>query len=129
LLAGLLALPEGIDAAYATGCDVPLLVPAVVQRMIELVGSADIAVPVTDGYHHPLSAVYRRSVVPHIERLLAADRLRPTFLFDEVPTRLVTAAELADVDPAQATLENLNQPADYFRALRMAGFEAPEERG
>jgi molybdopterin-guanine dinucleotide biosynthesis protein A len=127
LLAGLLALPEGVDAAYVTGCDVPLLVPAFVSRMIELVGSADIAVPQTDGIHHPLSAVYRRSVVPYIERLLAAEHLRPTFLFDAVPTRLVMAAELTDVDPTLATLENLNQPADYFRALDQAGFVPPAE--
>ena len=42
--AGLSALPESIDAAYITSCDVPLLVPAFVERMIELMGDHDIAV-------------------------------------------------------------------------------------
>src|SRR5262245_33211597 len=36
LLAGLSALPKSIDAAYATSCDVPLLVPAFVERMMAL---------------------------------------------------------------------------------------------
>ena len=36
LRAGLKALPESVAAAYVTSCDVPLLVPAFVERMIEL---------------------------------------------------------------------------------------------
>src|SRR5205085_4640959 len=36
LRAGLTALPAGVEMAYATSCDVPLLVPAFVERMVEL---------------------------------------------------------------------------------------------
>src|SRR6185436_5576771 len=36
LRVGLNALPVDVDAAYVTSCDVPLLVPAFAQRMIEL---------------------------------------------------------------------------------------------
>src|SRR5688500_14580477 len=42
--AGLRALPESIDAAYITSCDVPLLVPAFVERMIDLMADLAIAV-------------------------------------------------------------------------------------
>ena len=73
-----------------TSCDVPLLVPAFVQRLIELLGEHDIAVMEIDGFTHPLSAVYRRTTrLPLIEDLLAHDRLRPAFLFDAVRTRRV----------------------------------------
>jgi molybdopterin-guanine dinucleotide biosynthesis protein A len=72
LRAGLSALPEAVDAAYVTSCDVPLLVPAFAQRMFDLLGEHDIAVMEIDGFTHPLSAVYRRTTLPHIESLLAA---------------------------------------------------------
>ena len=72
-----------------TSCDVPLLVPEFARRMIDLLGEDDIAVMEIDGFAHPLSAVYRRRTLPHIEALLAADRLRPAFLFDAVRTRRV----------------------------------------
>src|SRR6185295_5472848 len=36
LRAGLKALPDGVDTAYVTSCDVPLLVPGFVRRMIDL---------------------------------------------------------------------------------------------
>lgn len=119
LRAGLKALPESIEAAYVTSCDVPLLVPAFVERMIELLGDHDIAVMEVDGFPHPLSAVYRRDTLPHVESLLANDRLRPVFLFDAVRTRRVQPEEMTVVDPELRTLRNLNTNEDYLAALKL----------
>jgi molybdopterin-guanine dinucleotide biosynthesis protein A len=119
--AGLSALPASVDAAYITSCDVPLLVPAFVERMIDLMGDHDIAVMEIDGFPHPLSAIYRRDTLPHVERLLAADRLRPVFLFDAVRTRRVKPEEMTVVDPELRTLRNLNTPEEYRAALAAAG--------
>ena len=117
LRAGLKALPPSVDAAYVTSCDVPLLVPGFVERMLELLGEHDIAVMEIDGFTHPLSAVYRRSVLPQVEALLAQDRLRPFFLFEAMRTRRVTPAEMREVDPDLRTLRNLNTREDYEAAL------------
>ena len=121
LRVGLKALPEGVDAVYATSCDVPLLVPAFVERMIALVGDNDIAVMEIDGFTHPLSAVYRRGVLPQIESLLDQNRLRPAFLFQAVPTRRVAPEEMVAADPKLQTLRNLNTREDYLAALADAG--------
>lgn len=119
--AGLSALPPSIDAAYITSCDVPLLVPAFVERMITLMGDDDIAVMEIDGFPHPLSAIYRRTVLPHVNTLIAQDRLRPIYLFDTVRARRVMPGEMAAVDPDLKTLRNLNTPHDYRSALADAG--------
>jgi molybdopterin-guanine dinucleotide biosynthesis protein A len=121
LRAGLKALPDSVDSAYVTSCDVPLLVPAFVERMIELMGDHDIAVMEIDGFTHPLSAIYRRDTLPHIELLLAQDRLRPAFLFDAVRTRRVQTVEMTAVDPELRTLRNLNTRDDYLKALADQG--------
>ena len=120
LRAGLKALPEEVDAAYVTSCDVPLLVPGFVRQMLDLAHGYDVAVMEIDGFTHPLSAVYRRSTLTHIEELLAHDRLRPLFLFEAVKTRRVSPKEMT-ADPALATLRNLNTREDYERALADAG--------
>lgn len=117
LAAGLATLKGRADAVYLSSCDVPFLRPAFVCRLIELLGDHAICVPKVGDYHHPLAAVYRLDVLPAVRRLLAEDRLRPVFLFDGVPTRVVEAAELADVDPTFQTLRNLNTPQDYEAAL------------
>jgi molybdopterin-guanine dinucleotide biosynthesis protein A len=121
LAAGLEALSERAQAAYVSSCDVPFLRPAFVRRMVELLGDSRIAVPDVGSYRHPLAAVYRVEVLDVVRRLLAEDRLRPAFLFDQVATRFVRASELEDADPGLQTLRNLNTPEDYEAALREAG--------
>lgn len=118
LAAGLTALQGKAEAAYLSSCDVPFLKPAFVRRLIDLLGDNSIAVPRANGYHHPLAAVYRIQVLPTVQHLLDENRLRPFFLFEAVPTRVVEASELADVDPELQTLRNLNAPEDYEAALR-----------
>ncbi len=120
---GLRALSDRCDAAFVTGCDVPLLVPDFIRRMIGLSAGFDVAVPHVGGHDEPLSAVYRTGVLAEVESLLAANRLRPAFLFDEVRTRRVVAEELVDVDPELDSLANVNSPADYRAALARAGLE------
>ncbi len=143
LAAGLRATPETVDAVYATSCDVPLLQPTFVRRMFDLLYDQvpplpsplprggregtkpeyDIVVPRDGEFHHPLAAVYRRSVLPSVEKLLSADRLRLRYLFEEVRTREINVEDLRSVDPDLHTLKNLNAPDDYQAALRLAGFK------
>lgn len=120
LAAGLEALRGKADAAYLSSCDVPLLQPAFVRRLVDLLGDHDIAVPEVGGYRHPLAAVYRVEVAGIALRLLAEGRLRPAFLFDQARTRIVRPEELAHVDPDFQSLRNLNTPAEYEEALRAA---------
>jgi molybdopterin-guanine dinucleotide biosynthesis protein A len=122
LATGLQALESRIDAVYVTSCDVPLLEPAFVRRMFELLGDYDVAVPFDGEHHHPLAAVYRPGVLPQVERLLADGRMRPFFLFSEVATREVPVEELRAVDPKLGTLLNLNREAEYQAALATAGY-------
>jgi molybdopterin-guanine dinucleotide biosynthesis protein A len=128
LRAGLRALPESVNIAYVTSCDVPLLVPDFVTQMFELLGDHDIAVMEIDGFPHPLSAVYRRNTLPKVEALLAQDKLRPVFLFDAVRTRCVLPEEMRSADPELRTLRNLNTREDYLEALRDAGLSGLSAR-
>ena len=131
LAAGLATLPDPIDLAYATATDVPFLQPHWITRLAELLGGDDLAIPCIDGYYHPLAALYRRrAVLPAIEDLLNANRLRPVFLVEAVPARIVTEAEMRAVDPELRSLRNLNHPGDYQQALRDAGLgdEDPLDR-
>ncbi len=118
LAAGLAALDGLADAVYLSSCDVPFLRPAFVRRLVEMLGDNAVCVPRVGDFHHPLAAVYRLSVIDAVRRLLAENRLRPVFLFESVPTRIVNAEELRDADPTFQSLRNLNTPEDYQAALR-----------
>jgi len=125
LLAGLTALDGRADAAYVSSCDVPFLQPRFIGRLVELLGDSMICMPYVGGYYHSLAAIYRIGVRNAVGRLLAENRLRPYFLCEMVPTRVVQADELVDVDPTLQSLRNLNAPEEYEAALRdAAGNEA-----
>jgi molybdopterin-guanine dinucleotide biosynthesis protein A len=123
----LAAIREDVEAAFVTGCDVPFLVPDLVRELVRRVEGYDVVVPVEGDRHHPLAAVYRTAVLPEVEKLLAAGRLRPVFLYDSVRTKRVPVADLRTVDPDLRTLANLNHPVDYLSALAEAGFDLPED--
>jgi molybdopterin-guanine dinucleotide biosynthesis protein A len=125
LAAGLTALSGRAEAAFLSSCDVPFLRAACVRRLIDLLGEHAICVPQVGDFHHPLAAVYRLEVAREVAALLAEDRLRPVFLFERVPTRVVTASELADVDPNCESLRNLNTPEEYERALARSLLPTP----
>lgn len=124
IAAGLAALPDSVELAFATATDVPFLRPSWIARLMDLIGDHDLAIPFVDGYHHPLAALYRRStVLPAIAELLRSDRLRPVFLMEMLRTRIIPPDDLRDLDPDFGTLRNLNTPDDYHRALADAGLE------
>jgi molybdopterin-guanine dinucleotide biosynthesis protein A len=141
LAAGLAVVPAGVEAVYVTSCDVPLLVPDFVRRLLTALDGLsadsegdeerrragalryDVVVPWDGERHHPLAAAYRCTVLEQVRSLLAADRLRPRSLFELVRTLEVPAEDLRSVDPRLDTLRNLNTPEDYLAALRDAGLE------
>lgn len=118
LAAGLKAMPDHVEAVYATSCDVPLMATSFVRAIFDHLGDHEIAVPVEGQFHHPLAAVYRPRVLAVVQQLLAANKLRPRFLFDEVDTMEVDVESLRVFDPTLLTLMNLNHPEDYEKALK-----------
>jgi molybdopterin-guanine dinucleotide biosynthesis protein A len=123
LAAGLAALDGRADAVYASSTDAPLLHPAFVRRVLHaLDDDVDVVLPLARGFPQPLAAAYRTALRERVERLLAADRIRPAFLFDECRVRridesgLLADRALAIADPALDSVLNLNEPTDYEAA-------------
>lgn len=122
IAAGLAALPEEVDAAYVSSCDVPLLQPEFVRAIIQSLDGYELAIPRDGAFHHPLAAVYRRGLVPQIQQLVAAGRMRPLFLVRESHANEIDVEQLRPVDPRLDSLRNTNTPDEYQSALRDAGF-------
>ena len=118
LAAGLAALPESVAFAYVSGTDAPFLAPGWIALLRERIGPHDLALPIAEGFPHPLAALYRRATcLPAIEGMLRADRRVLKHLADEVATIALAEGDLRAIDPALATLRNLNAPEDYEAAM------------
>jgi len=115
------------DRAIVVACDMPLLRPAMLRRLLDLAEGRDACVPVLDGFAIPTCAVYRRELATLASELVAARQLSPAALLERVNARYVDAADLRDVDPALESFRDCNTPERYFEALRLAGLEASSE--
>jgi molybdopterin-guanine dinucleotide biosynthesis protein A len=121
---GLTALVDRADAAFVCSTDLPFLHPAFVRAVLEAVtADVDVALPVARGYQQPLAAAYRTALAPVVSSLVAADRLRPGFLFEKCRVLRLDEATLR-ADPAVAALDpeldsvvNVNTMAEYELAL------------
>jgi molybdenum cofactor guanylyltransferase len=123
LAAGLAAIGDRAAVAYVSSTDVPLLHPAFVRRVVsELDDEVDVVLPEIGGYRQPLAAAYQLDLLSVVEELIAADRMRPAFLFERCRVlhlsgeAMLRDSALARLDPELVSVSNLNEPADYERA-------------
>ena len=110
MLAGLKAARH--EACAVIACDIPEIDLPLLRSVARAARDADIAVPVGPaGLHEPLFAVYRKSVVPEVEALLALGERSVLPLFARCRTSVVRFDDAGRI-------RNLNTRADYESYLR-----------
>jgi molybdopterin-guanine dinucleotide biosynthesis protein A len=100
-------------------CDMPFLNQALLRYMMELSAGFDMVVPRLGKMVEPLHAVYARSCLAPIERLLGRDNLEVRALFDLVNVRYVESDEIDRFDPQHLSFFNVNTEADLEKARQM----------
>jgi molybdenum cofactor guanylyltransferase len=123
LAAGMAAIGGRAEVVYVSSTDVPLLHPAFIRRVIGgFTADIDVVLPEIHGFRQPLSAAYRTSLLSEVEGLVAADRLKPAFLFERCrvlrldDVGMLRDAKVAAGDPGLDSVRNLNEPTDYEQA-------------
>jgi len=105
----------GGEAAFCVACDMPFLSAGFIRRLargfIRL--DCDVLLPRVGSRIEPLAAIYRRSLLPALEHLLAdgqGNSLRRLF-----PAVRTAYLELRDTAAVRRLFTNLNTPEDYQR--------------
>lgn len=100
------------DANFITACDIPEMNTRLIHNMINLASDFDIVIPVSDGdMHEPLYAVYRRSILPNAENILASNGRKIIQLLDGAKVKFI---EFQD----QGWYQNLNVKDDYLQYVK-----------
>jgi molybdopterin-guanine dinucleotide biosynthesis protein A len=120
----------GIHTALATAespvilvvaCDLPFVTTAFLRGLLErLTPEADAVVPSPASGPIPVCAVYRTSALAEAESRLRRRELAARDFVDALRARFVSGEELERLDPDGRCLLNLNTPADFETALRIA---------
>ena len=116
-LAAALSAPESADAdiALLVGGDMPWLDPAVLRLLVDMLAAdprASIAILESDPRPSLPMTLRASAARPAAEALLARDRRALRGLLDLLPALVVPASAWRAIDPAGATLRDVDQPSD-----------------
>ncbi len=108
------------EVALVVACDMPFLNRALLGYLVDQAAEADVVVPIWGERPQPMCAVYRPStVVPAIERALAAGEKRMISFFPDVLVLHIGREEIDAFDPDGVTFFNVNTPGDLAVAEEM----------
>lgn len=103
------------EQIFVVGCDMPFISSAVVREICSHAAAGDLVMPHSSSGHEPLHALYSKSCLPAMERVLDAGLKRIMLFFDQVKLVELSAAAIRRLDPQEKSFQNINTPEDYFR--------------
>jgi len=114
----LMGLYSGLQAittshALVIAVDMPFVQPAVVRLLLSQPLDDALLVPVVNGFHQVLLAVYPRSILPTVAERLRAGRRDPRSLLEVARVRSIDEAQLRVVDPQLRSFVNINTPEEF----------------
>ena len=129
----LVGLGTGLAASNSwynlvVACDMPFLNQSLLRYMIQISAGFDLVVPRLGELDEPLHAVYSKSCLAPIERLLKQGNLRINALFDLVKVRYVETEEIDRFDPRHLSFFNVNTEADLEKAEQLAKETSGDKR-
>ncbi len=104
------------DDNVVVACDMPFLNVELLRYMIGLIPGFDMVIPRIGDKVEPLHAVYSRSCLDIIERMMSEGNLKVSNLLELVNVRYVEVDELDKFDPDHQSWFNINMPADLKKA-------------
>lgn len=127
IASGLAALPDFVDAAFVTSCDVPLLRAEIIPILLGQLDGHDGVTPVNGNRVYGLTAIYRKSILSTLNDLIQAKRLKVASLAEHVNVKSVPLDLLREVDPELQSLTNVNSLEDYRQLAKNLGFKIPKD--
>jgi molybdopterin-guanine dinucleotide biosynthesis protein A len=98
--------------ALVIAVDMPFVQPAVVRLLLSQPLDDALLVPIVNGFHQVLLAVYPRSILPAVAERLRAGRRDPRSLLEVARVRSIDEAQLRAVDPQLRSFVNINTPEE-----------------
>ncbi|HSM61408.1 MAG TPA: molybdopterin-guanine dinucleotide biosynthesis protein B [Longimicrobiales bacterium] len=106
----------GLDGVLLVACDLPLIEPELLSRLVESLGEAPAVAPEREGGVEAACAVYARRTLTDVRAAMASEDRSLHALFRTVRGRVVPRAELGPT--AEVAFLNVNTAADRAHAER-----------
>ena len=106
------------DTVFVSSCDLPYPNKELLRYLCSLREGVDVVVVKTAQGYEPLFALYAKSCLGPMLRLLESGNYRVYDLYPQLNVRYVTGAELKHLDRAENSFVNLNTMEQFHRVRR-----------
>ncbi|MFD1360515.1 molybdenum cofactor guanylyltransferase [Lentibacillus salinarum] len=119
-LAGIESALHHVDADvyFFAACDMPFIHQGVYRHLWQAMNGADAVIPIHNDRMHPLSGIYTKNVLPHIQMLLEHDERKIRALFEHIDVHYVTDYDGIAKQMVDKHFFNMNYPAQFEEAKR-----------
>ena len=100
------------DYSFVAACDMPFINEDFIIYLTEQVGKHDIVVPELSEGFQPLHAVYSRNCLPHIKKMLIADKLKIAGFYKDVRLLSIPEDKISPFNQEGRLFLNVNTPED-----------------
>jgi molybdenum cofactor guanylyltransferase len=114
------------DLVFVASCDIPFPSAPLIRHLSSLADGFDAVVPRTGDLYEPLFAIYRKSCLEPMKRLLEQGNFRIYDFYPEISIRYVTAGEVARFPGGTRSLVNINTPEEFASCIKQ--WEIPHDQ-
>lgn len=115
------------DDLFVIACDMPFfnkdLLSFILLKHFEslALGAYDATIPVCHGKAQPLCGIYRKTILPSLERHIVEHRNSMYLYLSEINTNLISEIEIREIDPSGNSFININTMDDYHKIRSREG--------
>ncbi len=103
------------ERVFVVACDMPFIAAPMIRHICSFADQGDLVLPCSSDGREPLHAVYAKSCLPAIEKVVDDGQRRIIAFFDQVRVVELSVASISHLDPQEKCFCNINSPEDYFR--------------
>jgi molybdenum cofactor guanylyltransferase len=108
------------DIAFACSCDLPMLNAGLARELCRMIGDYDAVIPEIGGRRQVLHGAYRKRCAEAFGAMRLEAEPRTRMIVRRVRARILKEDEVRKLGFELLSFLNVNTPADYERALKLA---------
>ena len=100
--------------SFCVACDMPFLRQSVIEYLINKIPGYDVIVPRTSDGLQPLHAIYSKSCIAPIRKVLEQGKYKIIDFYPLVRVRMIDEDEFSSLDPNKESFINVNTPEELL---------------
>ncbi len=105
------------DAGFFVACDMPFINEGLVRYIIDVRDDFDAVVPRINRLTEPLHALYSKSCLPAVRKLIRSGNFQTAKSYEKIRVRFVEEMEIRAFDPMLKSFMNINRPDELLGVM------------